>query len=73
MEQPSVSWKNLPLSRRELEVLKLLAEGYSNIEIAPSLHVSCSTIKTHIRSILNKFGVDNCIQAAVFAVRVGLL
>jgi DNA-binding NarL/FixJ family response regulator len=73
MAQPSVSQKTLPLSRRELEVLKLLVEGYNNVEIAASLHVSCNTIKTHIRNILEKFGVDNRIQAAVFAVRAGLL
>jgi DNA-binding NarL/FixJ family response regulator len=73
MAQPSVSRKTLPLSRRELEVLKLLVEGYNNVEIAANLHVSCNTIKTHIRNILEKFGVDNRIQAAVFAVRAGLL
>lgn len=73
MEQPSVSQKSPLLSTRELEVLKLLVEGYNNVEIAASLHVSRNTIKSHIRSILDKFGVDSRIQAAVFAVRTGLV
>ncbi|WAL61857.1 response regulator transcription factor [Thermocoleostomius sinensis A174] len=61
------------LSARELQVLKLLAEGYSNPEIATSLCISISTVKTHVRNILNKFGVNHRIQAVVLAVRSGLV
>ncbi len=61
------------LSSRELEVLKLMIEGFSNPEIAATLHLSPHTIKTHVGSILNKFGVNHRIQAVVFAVRNGLI
>jgi DNA-binding NarL/FixJ family response regulator len=61
------------LSDRELEVLSLLIEGQSNTEIAIALHLSASTIKSHIKSIMNKFGVDHRIQIAVFALRNGLV
>jgi two-component system, NarL family, response regulator LiaR len=62
-----------PLSDREYEVLSLLVEGQSNIEIATALHLSPSTIKTHIKSIMNKFGVGHRVQVAVFALRSGLI
>ncbi|MBD2060230.1 response regulator transcription factor [Oculatella sp. FACHB-28] len=61
------------LSKRELEILKLLIEGRSNTEIATLLYLSPNTIKTHIRGILNKLSVENRIQAAVAAVRMGLM
>lgn len=61
------------LSETELAVLKLLVEGRSNIEIALYLYLSPNTIKTHVRNIFNKLGVDNRVQAAVFAVRKGLI
>ncbi|MEB3337132.1 MAG: helix-turn-helix transcriptional regulator [Leptolyngbyaceae bacterium] len=51
-----------PLSGRELEVLKLVTEGCSNPEIATALHVSQNTIKTHVRNLMNKFGVDRRVQ-----------
>ncbi|MBW4464469.1 MAG: DNA-binding response regulator [Pegethrix bostrychoides GSE-TBD4-15B] len=57
------------LSHREQEVLKLLVEGHSNSEMATLLHLSVSTIKTYIRSLMNKFAVEHRIQIAVFAVR----
>lgn len=60
-----------PLSERELEVLKLIVEGHSNPEIALMLHISLSTVKAHIRSIMNKLAVDDRVQAAVIALRSG--
>jgi DNA-binding NarL/FixJ family response regulator len=57
------------LTRREREVLALLAEGRSNREIARSLGVSEKTIKTHVSSVLAKLGVADRTQAAVLAVR----
>lgn len=63
----------LNLSARELEVLKLLVEGYSNPEIARAMYLSINTIKTHVRSIMNKFAVECRIQVAVFAVRHQLI
>ena len=61
------------LSVRELEVLKLMAEGQSNSEIAARLHLSHNTIKTHVRGIFNKLGIDHRVQAAVVALRQGLI
>lgn len=61
------------LSQRELEVLKLMVEGYSNPEIAAALYLSPNTVKTHIRGIMNKLAVDDRVQAAVVALRSGLV
>lgn len=62
-----------PLSPRELEVLALLVEGLSNQEIADKLVISLATAKTHVRNILNKLAVDDRTQAAVSAMRRGLV
>jgi two-component system, NarL family, response regulator LiaR len=56
-----------------MEVLELIVEGKSNPEIAKILHLSPNTIKTHVRSIMNKLTVDDRVQAAVVALRSGLL
>jgi two-component system, NarL family, response regulator LiaR len=61
------------LSDRELEVLKLLVEGHSNPEIATMLYISLSTVKAHIRNIMSKLKVDDRVQAAVVALRSGLV
>jgi len=62
-----------PLSPRELEVLQLLVDGLSNQEIADKLIISLATAKTHVRNILNKLAVDDRTQAAVHAMRRGLV
>lgn len=62
-----------PLSERELEVLRLLATGVSNKEMAPILFISESTVKTHVEHIIGKLGVSDRVQAAVWAARHGLL
>ena len=61
------------LSARELEVLQLIVEGKSNPEIADTLYLSLSTVKTNIKSIMNKLAVSDRVQAAVVALRSGLL
>ena len=61
------------LSPRELDVLRLVVAGCDNNEISRRLHLSASTIKHHVSSTLEKLGVDNRIQAAVTAVRLGLV
>jgi two-component system, NarL family, response regulator LiaR len=61
------------LSPRELEILKLLVEGQTNPEIAAILHLSLSTVKVHIRNIMSKLAVDDRVQAAVVALRSGLV
>jgi DNA-binding NarL/FixJ family response regulator len=61
------------LSERELEVLSLLAEGLDNSQIARTLFVSTTTVKHHVSSIFTKLGVANRVQAAIEAVRSGLI
>jgi NarL family two-component system response regulator LiaR len=61
------------LSARELEVLRLIVDGLSNQEIADKLIISLATAKTHVRNILNKLAVDDRTQAAVQAMRRGLV
>jgi two-component system, NarL family, response regulator LiaR len=61
------------LSEREMQVLELIVEGKSNPQIAKTLHLSPNTIKTHVRSIMNKLAVDDRVQAAVVALRAGLV
>jgi DNA-binding NarL/FixJ family response regulator len=61
------------LSQRELEVLKLIANGSDNAMIAGQLHISPKTVKNHISNILMKLQIENRIQAAVYAVRSGLV
>ena len=60
------------LSDREMQVLRLIASGQDNAQIAAELHISPKTVKNHISNILMKLQIENRIQAAVFAVRAGL-
>jgi len=62
-----------PLTERETEVLSLLAQGKSNKEIARHLHVVEDTVKTHVRHILAKLGVQSRTQAVLSAQRLGLV
>ena len=61
------------LSEREIQVLKLIANGKDNAMIAAELHISPKTVKNHISNILMKLQIDNRIQAAVYAVRSGIV
>ena len=61
------------LSDREIEVLKLIANGKDNAQIAAELFISPKTVKNHISNILMKLQIDNRIQAAVYAVRSGIV
>ncbi len=61
------------LTERELEVLRMLAQGQSNKEIARSLVIRENTVKTHVSSILGKLGVPSRTHAALYAVRIGLV
>ncbi|KAF3886980.1 MULTISPECIES: response regulator [Nostocales] len=73
LKPPAAVSKIGQLSSRELEVLQLIVDGRSNPEIAAELYMSMSTVKTHIRSIMNKLAVNDRVQAAVVALRNGLV
>jgi len=64
---------NAELTEREIDVLRLLAAGKANAEIAGELYISPKTVKNHIASILMKLQMENRIQAAVYAVRSGII
>ena len=61
------------LTRREREILKLLSQGRENSAIAAELFISPATVKTHVAHLLDKLDLDNRVQAAVFAVRHGIV
>jgi len=63
----------LELSKRELEVLNLLAQGHSNQEIAAALFISLSTVKTHVQNLFEKLAVKRRIQAVEKAKRLNLI
>lgn len=62
-----------PLTKRELEILQLIVKGNTNSEIAEELHLTIGTVKTHLRNIFNKLDVNDRTQAAVIALRAGLV
>jgi DNA-binding NarL/FixJ family response regulator len=61
------------LTERETEVLRLIAQGQANKEIARTLNIGEKTVKTHVSNILAKLGVPSRTQAALYAVRIGLV
>ena len=79
IEKPETFGRNtsliteLELSKRELEVLELLAKGYSNIEIASQLFVSLSTMKAHNQNLFEKLDVKRRTQAVEKAKRLNLI
>jgi DNA-binding NarL/FixJ family response regulator len=62
-----------PLTDRELQVLTLLAQGRTNLQMANELCVSEVTIRTHVSHIHDKLGCENRVQAALYALRMGLV
>ncbi|MCC6798606.1 MAG: response regulator transcription factor [Anaerolineae bacterium] len=61
------------LTERELDVLRLVAHGASNPQIAGDLHITVNTVKVHLRNILSKLQLENRTQAAAYAVQSGLV
>jgi NarL family two-component system response regulator LiaR len=61
------------LSEREMEVLRLIARGYTNRQIAEDLFISVRTVSTHVTSILTKTNCDNRVAAATFAAKHDLV
>jgi DNA-binding NarL/FixJ family response regulator len=72
-DPPATASAQTGLTRREREVLELLAEGYANKRIARELGIAEKTVKTHVGRVLAKLGVADRTQAAVLAVRAGLV
>lgn len=69
-------WRQIaenPLTERELEVLKMIVDGHSNVGIAQELFITVGTVKTHVRNILCKLDVSDRTQASVLALRSGLV
>ena len=69
MDVPETSYKNYDLTAREAQILKLMTEGYSNMEIAQILVISINTTKAHVANILQKLEVDDRLQAALKALK----
>jgi NarL family two-component system response regulator LiaR len=65
--------KTVGLTERETEVLRLLVQGQSNKEIAQALQIVEDTVKTHVKHILAKLGVQSRTQAVLYAIRLGLV
>ena len=75
LNQPRASRKraeDIPLSAREIEVLKLIAQEYSNPEIAERLYISIRTVDTHRRNLLEKLGAKNTAGLVKYAIQKGL-
>ena len=68
-ESVNVNYKDYDLTAREAQILKLMTEGYSNMEIAQHLVISVNTTKAHVASILQKLEVDDRLQAALKALK----
>ena len=68
-ERDMMKGKSKELTRREVEVLKMIASGSSNKEIASTLSISERTVKNHVSNIFKKIDVSDRTQAAVFAIK----
>lgn len=73
MRQVRTPDKTESLTEREVDVLRLIARGLSNKEIARDLGIGEKTVKTHVSNILSKLGILSRTQAALYAVRIGLV
>lgn len=68
-EAKETNYKNYDLTAREAQILKLITEGYNNMEIAQNLVISVNTTKAHVANILQKLEVEDRLQAAIKALR----
>lgn len=73
LQQPATPAPVSLLTEREQEVLRMIGRGLSNQEIAESLSISKSTVRTHISNVLSKLGLSNRTQVALYAVEAGLV
>jgi DNA-binding NarL/FixJ family response regulator len=61
------------LTARELEILRWLAQGWTNTEIAEKASVAEGTVRSHVSNLINKLGLENRAQAVIYAIRTGLI
>jgi DNA-binding NarL/FixJ family response regulator len=73
VREPSEQGQRMQLTRREEDVLRLIALGQTNREIARTLTLTVSTVKTHVEHVIGKLGVSDRTQAAVHAIELGLV
>ncbi len=71
--RPGASEQGRKLTPREIEILKVLATGMANKQIARQLGISDKTVRNHLSNLYNKLGIYDRVQAALFAVREGLV
>lgn len=63
----------VPLTQREIQIVELICDGMTNKQIGDELEISCETVKEHVQHVLRKIGVTDRTQAAVWAIRRGLV
>jgi len=71
--EKSDGFKEVPLTKREIEILKLIASGYSNQEIANILYISYNTVDTHRKNIMHKLSIKNTAGLVRYAIEKGLI
>jgi two-component system nitrate/nitrite response regulator NarL len=71
--EKSDGYKEVPLTKREIEILKLIASGYSNQEIANILYISYNTVDTHRKNIMHKLSIKNTAGLVRYAIEKGLI
>ncbi|MCB9197544.1 MAG: response regulator transcription factor [Flavobacteriales bacterium] len=73
IEKEALSCEPVSLSDRELEIIKMIAEGYTNAQIAALLYISNHTVNTHRKNIMKKLGINNTAGIVMLAVKSGLV
>lgn len=73
IEKEAFSCEPVSLSDRELEIIKMIAEGYTNAQIAALLYISNHTVNTHRKNIMKKLGINNTAGLVMLAVKSGLV
>ncbi|MGA2667472.1 MAG: response regulator transcription factor [Ignavibacteria bacterium] len=71
--EKSETYKEVPLTKREIEILKFIAEGHSNQEIANKLFISYNTVDTHRKNIMHKLSIKNTAGLVRYAIEKGLI